>query len=117
MIARSLSSYLNKYRPVLAQKSSRSGALWLSSNDGQPMTYHGLAAAITRTTGMAVSVGVSPHMFRAAAASSAAVHAEHSPHLGSASLHHRDRRVTEEHYNRASTVSAAKAFGQLIKDL
>ena len=60
-------------------------------------------------------MGVSPHMFRTSAASSAAVHAGHNPHLASALLHHRDNRVTEEHYNRASSLSAANAFGKLIK--
>jgi integrase len=63
----------------------------------------------------AIGVGVSPHMFRTSAASSAAVHAGHNPHLASALLHHRDNRVTEEHYNRASSLSAANAFGKLIK--
>jgi len=116
-IAPALSKYLIQYRPTLARKSGQSRALWLSSNDGLPMTYNAVAAAIERTTRMAIGAGVSPHMFRTAAASSAAVHADHNPHLGSALLHHRDKRVTEEHYNRASSLSAAKAFRQLIKEL
>jgi site-specific recombinase XerD len=116
-IAPALSKYLNKYRPALTRKDGQSGALWLSSNTGQAMTYHAVAAAIETTTRMAIGVGISPHMFRTAAASSAAVYAEHNPHLGSALLHHRDRRVTEEHYNRASSLSAATAFRRLIKEL
>jgi hypothetical protein len=43
------------------------------------MTYHGVADLIERTTRTAIGVGVSPHMFRTAAASSAAVHANHTP--------------------------------------
>jgi hypothetical protein len=35
-------------------------------------------------------------MFRTAAGSSAAPHADHNPFLGSAVLHHHDKRVTEE---------------------
>jgi hypothetical protein len=35
--------------------------------------------------------------------------------LGSAILHHRDKRVTEEHYNRASSLSAANDYGRLIR--
>ena len=116
-IAPALSKYLGKYRPALSRKDGQSGALWLSSNDSQPMTYHAVAAAVERTTRMAVGVGISPHMFRTSAASSAAVYADQNPHLASALLHHRDKRVTEEHYNRASSLSAAKAFGQLIKEL
>jgi integrase len=116
-LAPALGTYLSKYRPTLARKGGQPGALWLSSNNGQQMTHHAVAAAIETTTRMAIGVGISPHMFRTAAASSAAVYAEHNPHLGSALLHHRDRRVTEEHYNRASSLSAATAFRRLIKEL
>lgn len=116
-IAPALGKYLNMYRPALTMKDGQSGALWLSSNTGQAMTYHAVAATIERTTRVAIGVGISPDMFRTSAASSAAVHAGHNPHLGSALLHHRDKRVTEQHYNRASSLSAAKAFGQLIKQL
>jgi integrase len=114
-IAPALSKYLMKYRPVLAGQSRASNALWLSSNDGRPMTYHNVADVIERTTRTAIGVGVSPHMFRTAAASSAAVHAHYNPYLGSAVLHHRDKRVTEEHYNRASSLSAANNYGRLIR--
>jgi len=116
-IAAALSSYLSEYRSVLARNRSQSSALWLSSNDGQPMTRNAVAAVIERTTRMAIGVGVSPHMFRTAAASSAAVHANHAPYLGSALLNHRDRRVTEEHYNRASSLSAASNYSRLIRQI
>ena len=116
-IAAALSSYVSEYRSVLARNRGQSGALWLSSNDGQPMTRNAVAAVIERTTRMAIGVGVSPHMFRTAAASSAAVHANHAPHLGSALLNHRDRRVTEEHYNRASSLSAASDYRRVIRRL
>ena len=114
-IATALGTYLNKHRPVLARESDKSGALWVSSINGQPMTYRSVAGAIEGTTRSTIGVGISPHMFRTSAASSAAVHAGHNPHLASALLHHRDNRVTEEHYNRASSLSAANAFGKLIK--
>jgi integrase len=117
LIAPALSKYLIQYRPALARKSGQSRALWLSSNDGFPMTYDAVAQAIKRTTHMAIGVGLSPHLFRTAAASSVAVYADHNLHLGSALLHHRDKRVTEEHYNRASSLSAAKVFRQLIRGL
>jgi integrase len=115
LIAPALSKYLIRYRLVLARESHQSGAFWLSSNDGRPLTYHAVADLIERTTRTTIGVGVSPHMFRTAAASSAAVHAEDNPYLGSAVLHHRDKRVTEEHYNRASSLSAANDYGRLIR--
>jgi integrase len=114
-IAPSLSDYLSKHRPVLARKNRQSGALWLSSNNGQPMTYHAVADVIERTTRSAIGVGVSPHMFRTAAASSAAILADDNPYLGSAVLHHRDKRVTEGHYNRASSLSAGNDYGRHIR--
>ena len=115
LIAPSLETYLRKYRPLLEGRHTKSNGLWLSSLNGNPMTYHAVADAVTRSAGEATGVAVSPHMFRTAAASSAAVHAGYSPHLASALLHHRDRRVTEEHYNRASSLSAANDFGRLIR--
>lgn len=114
-IAAALGKYLSKHRPVLARESVESGALWISSFNGLPMTYHSVAGAIEGITRSTIGVGISPHMFRTSAASSAAVHAGHNPHLASALLHHRDNRVTEESYNRASSLSAANAFGRLIK--
>jgi integrase len=111
-----LDRYLRKYRPVLVgADQSTSGALWLSSNDGAPMTYDGVARAITDTTRSTVGVAVSPHLFRTAIASSAAIHGGANPHLASALLHHTDHRVTEEHYNRASSLSAAESLRSIIQ--
>jgi integrase len=115
LIALALETYLSNYRPLLEDKNTKSNGLWLSSQDGEPMTYHAVADAVTRSVREATGVAVSPHMFRTAAASSAALHAEQTPHLASALLHHRDKRVTEEHYNRASSLSAANDFGRLIR--
>jgi hypothetical protein len=37
------------------------------------------------------------------------------PYLASALLHHTDHRITEAHYNRASNLSAAKSFQEIIQ--
>jgi integrase len=79
------------------------------------ITYHAVADVIERTTCKAIGVGISPHMFRTAAASGAAVHADYNPYLGSALLHHHDKRVTEEYFNPASSPSAANDYGRLIR--
>jgi integrase len=111
-----LDRYLRKYRPVLVgADQSASGALWLSSNDGAPMTYDGVARGITDSTRSTVGVAVSPHLFRTAIASSAAIHGGANPHLASALLHHTDHRVTEEHYNRASSLSAAERLRNIVQ--
>jgi integrase len=114
MLAPMLEEYLSKHRDGLAQQSESNG-LWLSSADGQPMTYSAVADAIKKTTLTAIGVGASSHMFRTSAASSAAVHVGHNPYLASALLHHRDPRVTEEHYNRATSLSAANEFARIIR--
>jgi integrase len=111
-----LDRYLKKNRPELAGAVQSSlTALWLSSNDGSPMTYDGVARAVTETTRSTVGVVVSPHLFRTAIASSAAIHGGANPHLASALLHHTDHRVTEAHYNRASSISAGESLRSIIQ--
>ena len=79
------------------------------------MSYSSVERAISATTLATVGINVSPHLFRTAAASTAAVYAGSTPHLASALLHHTPRAVTEEHYNRANTRSAAQAYAALIR--
>jgi integrase len=76
-----------------------------------------VARALTETTRMTLGVPINPHAFRSAGGTSAALHATQSPHLASALLHHSDPKVTEEHYNRASSLTVARGFSTLIKRL
>jgi hypothetical protein len=80
------------------------------------MSYSGVERVITETTRTTVGVSVSPHLFRTAIASSAAMHGGANPHLASSLLHHTDHRVTEARYNRASSLSAAKSFREIIQE-
>jgi integrase len=109
--------YLDVHRPVLARTDDAPAALWLSSNDGKAVTYDAVERVIKETTLATVGVDVSPHLFRTAGASTAAVHAPAIPNLGSALLHHIDPTVVNEHYNRASSLGAARAYAALIKSL
>jgi len=59
-------------------------------------------------------VDVSPHLFRTAAATTAAMFGGRTPHLASAVLGHTDPRVTEEHYNRATSIEAAKIYAEIV---
>jgi site-specific recombinase XerD len=115
LLAPALDRYFKKYRPCLVGRDQSTVALWLSSNDGNPMSYDGVARAITDTTRATIGVAVSPHLFRTATATSAAIHGGAKPHLASALLHHTDHRVTEAHYNRASNLTAASRFQEIIK--
>jgi integrase len=110
-----LDRYLKKYRPFLAGADQSTKALWLSSNDGASMSYAGVERVLTETTRTTVGIAVSPHLFRTAIASSAAIHGGANPQLASALLHHTDPHVTEVHYNRASSISAADSLRSIIQ--
>ena len=81
------------------------------------MTYSGVERIISMTTKATVGIDVSPHLFRTAGASSCAVWAGDQPHLGSALLHHTDPDTTNEHYNRACSLSAAKNLAAVIRNI
>jgi hypothetical protein len=91
--------------------------LWLSSNYARPLTHWGVEQIISRTTFATTGIKVSPHFFRTAAVSTAAVYAGNRPHLGSALLYHRDPTVRERHYNRACSLSATQSYGTLVRAL
>lgn len=110
-----LDRYLKKCRPTLAGADQSTKALWLSSNDGASMSYAGVERVLTDTTRSTVGIAVSPHLFRTAVASSAAIHGGANPNLASAVLHHTDTRVTEAHYNRASSISAGESLKSIIQ--
>jgi site-specific recombinase XerD len=107
--------YLDQYRPMLVWPDSPSSALWLSSRHGGRMTEKYVATLIGATTLSTIGVKVSPHLFRTSAASAAALYAGENPHLGSAVLHNADPRVTLEHYNRATSLSAAESLRQIVR--
>jgi site-specific recombinase XerD len=108
--------YLNRWRPILLRSASATDALWISSTTGRPMTAKNIGILISKLTRECLGVDVSPHLFRTAAASTAAVYGGSTPYLASAVLDHTDPRVTEEHYNRATSMSAAQSYATLIKE-
>jgi len=75
-----------------------------------------LGTLISKITLETIGVNISPHLFRTAAASSAAAYGGNTPHLASAVLNHTDPRVTEEHYNRASSMKAGKIYARITAD-
>jgi integrase len=101
-ITDAVNSYVNTHRKVLCRTSAEHLALWVSSTTGRQMTTKNLGTLISKLTRETIGIDVSPHLFRTAGASTAAVYVGNHPHLASALLNHRDPRVTEEHYNRAS---------------
>jgi integrase len=106
--------YLTQARPVLVGSRPPTNTLWISSTTGRRMTTKNIGTLISKITFETLGVDVSPHLFRTAAASTAAAYGGNTPHLASALLNHSDPRVTEEHYNRASSMSAAAAYAYII---
>jgi integrase len=111
---RCIEMYLNQSRPVLLGSTPPTNALWISSTTGRPMTTKNIGTLISKITFETLGVDVSPHLFRTAAASTAAAYGGNTPHLASALLNHTDPRVTEEHYNRASSVSVSQIYAEII---
>jgi site-specific recombinase XerD len=63
--------YLNQARPILMRSSADDNDLWISSRTGRRFTYKNLDILISKITFRTLGVDVSPHLFRAAAASTA----------------------------------------------
>jgi hypothetical protein len=60
-------------------------------------------------------VKVTPHLFRTCGATTAATHGGDNPYLASALLHYSDPNVTNASYNRATCLSAAESFRQIVR--
>jgi integrase len=101
--------YLDTYRPILARGNTETNALWLAM-DGKPMSYASMGELIAETSEMTVGVRVNPHLFRTAGVTTLAVRAGNKPHAGGALLHHRPGPVTQQNYNRASSISAGRSL-------
>lgn len=106
--------YLSQARPVLFRPNAPTNDFWLSTVSGRPMLKKAIGTLVSKITLETLGVDVSPHLFRTAAASTAATYGGSLPHLASALLNHTDPRITEEHYNRASSMSAAETFADIV---
>lgn len=109
-----VNNYVKTHRAVLC-RGVEHAALWVSSTTGQRLTTKNLGTLISRITRETIGLDVSPHLFRTAGASTAAVHGGSHPHLASALLNHRDPRVTEEHYNRSMGMSAGEEYALIAE--
>jgi integrase len=79
------------------------------------MTAKNPGTLISRLTRETIWVDVSPHLFRTAAASTAAIRGGKFPYLATALLGHRDPRVNEEHYNRATSLEVGNIYSGITE--
>ena len=110
-----VSRYINTHRPVLCGGDASELALWVSSTTRRRLTTKNLGTLISKITRETIGVDVSPHLFRTAGASTAAVYCGNHPHLASAVLNHRNSRVTDERYNRAMGLSAGEEYASITR--
>jgi site-specific recombinase XerD len=111
-----LDKYLEVYRAILCRSTANTNTLWLGI-DGTAMAECSIREVITETTRSALGVPINPHLFRTSASSTAAIHASDKPNLGSAILHHSHPTVALENYNQASSISAGRAYRDVIQRL
>jgi len=114
-ITDAINRYIETHRPILCGSDARHHALWVSSTTGRQLTTKNLGSLISKLTRETIGIDVSPHLFRTAGASTAAIYGSNHPHLASALLTHRDSRVTEEHYNRAMSLSAGEEYAHISR--
>jgi integrase len=107
--------YLKEARLVLLDESQiETNALWISSKTRQPMTARKVGSLITQITRETIGVGISPHLFRTADATTVAEACGDMPHLASALLGHPNPNITEEHYIRPSSLSAGSELAAIV---
>jgi hypothetical protein len=103
------------HRAVLCRGSAEQSALWISSTTGRRFTTKNLGTLISKITRETIGVDVSPHLFRTAGSSTAALYGGSHPNLASALHGHRNERVTEEHYNRSMGLSAGEEYAGITR--
>ncbi len=91
------------------------GPLWISYF-GKPLNQLGLGDIIADAGKATLGLHVTPHMFRNAAAATAAHLGPSYANLGSALLQHSSSAMTD-HYNKTRTFQGSQAYGRLLRGL
>jgi integrase len=105
--------YVEVHRPALSGNESES-AFWISSTTRKQITVKNMGSLISKITLQTIGVDVSPHLFRTAAATTASVYGTRTPGLASGVLGHRDQRIADDHYIKASSHHAGNVLADII---
>jgi integrase len=117
MVSERLAVYLSIARPVLsARGSSAQTAVWLGRN-GMPLTINQFTRAIKNRTTSLLKVGVTPHLFRDAAATTLSRASPESARMIKPILGHTTTRIAEAHYIQADTVAAGRGLAAALEAL
>ena len=109
-----LDEYLSIHRPLLAARTGRwngpvADRLWVSRH-GSAMTPMAVYDRIREHTGAKFGVGLGPHLFRDAAATTLATEAPEHVRVAAPVLGHRNFRTTEIYYRQAKVQRAHKRY-------
>ena len=116
-----LEAWLKLHRPFLVAARGRwhspaGDALWVST-DGSPLTQMALYDRVVEHTTNAFGHPINPHLFRDCAATTIAI--EDPEHIQSAAalLGHRSLATTQQYYNQANALDAARRMQEAILNL
>jgi integrase len=112
LLTQSINRYVEVIRPVVKPDNEQ---LWVGFS-GRPLSYSGVQRCITKAAEDLTGIRVSPHLFRACAATTAYVLAPHLSNLPSSLLQHADPSVTQKHYNKAPAAVYAERFRKLVEE-
>ena len=112
---RFLDHYLSHIRPVLS-RGTDDGGLWLS-HLGKPLAEHSIYIIITELTQRAFGCAINPHLFRRIFATSVSIADPEAIEGARAALGHATRHTTQQHYNRATAITAGRCHAEIMQSL
>lgn len=117
MVSEQLAVYLSIARPALsARRSGAQTAVWLGRN-GRSLNINQFTRAIKNRTTSLLKVGVTPHLFRDAAATTLARTSATSARMIKPILGHTSTRIAEAHYIQADTIAAGRGLATALEAL
>ncbi len=112
LLSEPLRIWLEIYRPEFAWPGN---ALWPSGKGGA-LTSGAIERTICDVTRVAFGHAVNPHLFRACAVTTMAIHSGENMGTASALLQHVDPRTTEAYYNKGRMVEAAMEYAGIVSE-
>jgi site-specific recombinase XerD len=114
-VGKYLDHYVDHIRPQLNRRAD-CDSLWLSRS-GSPLAEHTVYLVICRLTQNAFDMPINPHLFRHIFATSVSVANPEAIEGARSSLGHAIPRTTQQHYNRASSLTAARIHVGIVQRL
>ena len=117
MVSEKLALYLTNARPVLSARGSGAQTAVLLGRNGMPLTINQFTRAIKIRTTSLLKVGVTPHLFRDAAATTLSRASPESARMIKPILGHTTTRIAEVHYIQADTIAAGRGLAAALEAL